>query len=202
MGGKIGEGGCTVRAISVWSGFSWREVWARLKALRVSLVRLREGLAHISHTESYTGQEPWFSMYYWHGNPGAIVSVCPAGLYFTICEAKGHLGPSQFDSATHRKSFSFNSPSCLSSWLFYLLPSTLNSTEEIPFSENTLPVLDSVVWLPSLSLRLWPLVSVWHRLVQTRSHWETPVLKALGKFLWPPKELLSSQASSLAKCRS
>lgn len=56
MGGKIGEGGCTVRAISVWSGFSWREVWARLKALRVSLVRLREGLAHISHTESCTGR--------------------------------------------------------------------------------------------------------------------------------------------------
>lgn len=95
-----------------------------------------------------------------HCNQGAIVNVCPEGLYFATClQVKGHPSPAQFDNATPIK-LSFNSPNCLNSWHFYVLPSTLNYTEEIPFSKNTQQASDSAERSPSTSLHLSPFIPV------------------------------------------
>lgn len=163
-------------------GMSILLVWARFEAVRVSLVRLRERLVHISHPESSKGQEPWFP---WVTDVAIQVLL---SVPFAICKVRGHLGPSQFDKATLRKSFHFNSQDASAHDFFVSYPA--HSITVI--SKNTVSVLDSVMWLSSTSLHLWPLISLQHSLV----------LKASGKFLWPPKELLSSQASSLAECRS
>lgn len=189
MGGKTGAGGRSVREINVWNSFSWREFWARLDAVRVRLVRVREGLAHLSHTESSKGQEPRFSMGYWHG---AIVRVC------SLPSAKWRVTlvlPSLIKQ--HSEKNSVLTPQDASALDFFVSYPAHSITA---IGKNTVPGLDSV--MSSTSLHLWPLISVWLTRVQTSSHWETLVLKASGKFIWPHKEFLSSKASSPAECRS
>lgn len=128
-GGKIGggrRGGCTVRAINVWSSFPLRDV-------RASSVGLGEGLPHVSRERVLhrTGILIFHVLLTWHPLSIAIqVQSSIAGLYFATClQMKGHLGPAQFDNTICRKKFSFNSSSCLNSWHFYLLSSTLNYIE-------------------------------------------------------------------------
>lgn len=64
-------------------------------------------------------------------------------LPFAICKVKAHLGPSQFDNITLRKSLIPQAASADD--FFSFLSSMLNYSKEIPLSKNTLLVLDSVM---------------------------------------------------------
>lgn len=112
-----------------------------------------------------------------HCNLGAIIHVCPAGLYFaTWLQMKGHLVPAQCDNTTRRKKFSFNFPSCLTSWHFHLFLQHILKKFLLakPQCKRLIQLCDH----PAPLCIYHPSPVSWHSLVQRSSHWETPVLKA------------------------
>lgn len=145
-----------------------------------------------------------------HCNPGTIITVCPASLYCVTCfQMKCHPGPAQFGNAKKCSIFIVQAASTNYIFISY-------SAHLITMKKSFLTKTHCKCWTqlhdhPAPLCIHCPSSPLWCRLVQTSSHWETPVLKAAvwdmgvgacGKFPWAPEELLPSHGSSLAECRS
>lgn len=181
----------------------------------MGLVRL-EGLPHISHGKGLyrtgTGIPVFHALLIWHPLSIAIQaqSSLSAQQVCTVSPAfKCHPGPAQFGNA--KKCSIFIVQAASTNYIFISYSARLITMKKSFLTKTHCKCWTQLHDHPAPLCIHCPSSPLWCRLVQTSSHWETPVLKAAvwdmgvgacGKFPWAPEELLPSHGSSLAECRS
>lgn len=156
-GGKIGggrRGGCTVRAINVWSSFPLRDV-------RASSVGLGEGLPHVSRERVLYRTGIPISTCYWHGILWALQSRCNHQLQ--VCTLPPAFKrrvtlvlPNLITQYAEKSSVLIPQAASIHD-IFICYPAHLITLKQ---KKPPLQALDSAAGLPSTSLHLSPFISV------------------------------------------